>query len=80
MSKDMVSIPREELECLREHLNSAFEIFKGLGVDFGVSKEAPAQPNKKVSIKQGVDNYKRLLSSGKKRTLPAHLRTKKAAR
>lgn len=78
MSNDTVNIPRKELECLREHLNEAMKIFQSLGVDVGA--DAPAKTPKKVSFKEGVNNYMKLLDRGDKRTFPEHLIQKKATR
>ena len=77
--KKTVNIPTEELECLREHLNEAFRILKSLGIK--TEGETPSvKPKKSVPFQKGVNNYMSLLGSGKKRTLPKHLQTKKTTR
>ena len=66
------SLDQKELECLREHLDDALNIIDGIKAGSG-GKKSPAKPNK-VSFAQGVSNYKDLIASGNKRTLPKHLR------
>ncbi len=70
-----VTIPKKELECLREHLKQAVDLFNSLGVEAG--EQSPAKAKKKrVPFGKGVDNYKKLLDSGKKRAYPDHLKKK----
>ncbi len=75
MAKEKVLIDKKELECLREHLDSALKIFQSLGISVGDVQKSPAKPKKprKVSFAQKVRNYDELIRSGKKRTLPKHL-------
>lgn len=81
MSTDKITISKHELECLREHLDQAMRIFQSLGIDTGgVGITPPDKAKKKrVPFAKGVQNYEKLLMSGKKRTLPEHLRKNKKA-
>lgn len=75
---EKVTISKRELECLREHLNEAYKILSSLGLNPG-PKRVPAKA-KRIPFQKGVENYKKLLDSGKKRTLPDHLKNAKATR
>ena len=72
MREETIAIPIKDLECLQRHLNEAFNIFKGLGIEDG-AMSAPSKARKKVPFGEGVANYRALLESGAKRTFPKHL-------
>lgn len=72
---EYISVPKKELECLREHLDGAMKIFQSLGIEVGGAKPPAKSPKpKKVSFNKGVDNFKKLLESGKKNEYPEHLK------
>lgn len=66
------NLDQKELECLREHLDEALKIIDGIEAGTG-GKKSPVKP-RKISYAEKLNNYKELIESGKKRTLPKHLR------
>lgn len=61
MSKDTVTIPLEEFECLRRRLEKVEKILLNLGI--GSFKAPKLTPSEKRQLK-----YKRLLDTGQKIT------------
>ncbi|MCB0455461.1 MAG: hypothetical protein KDC62_08740 [Aequorivita sp.] len=74
---EMISIPKKELERLRELLDSAFEILKAYGIYPGAEMPPKVPKQKRVPFQKGIDNYMKLIESGKKNTSPYHLRNRK---
>ena len=65
--KDPVLVEREEIECLRRHLNEAMKIFQGLGVR---EQSAPELTPKESRVKK----YDRILKMGQRGKKPDYLK------
>jgi hypothetical protein len=66
-----ITIPIEQYECLRGHLEMANEIFKSLGA---VGGKAPSKVAPKETKLQKINKYKNLIGSGQRVKKPAHLK------
>lgn len=74
MSKK-VTIPIEQYECLRGHLQEAIEIFNSLGmVGSLVNHNEASNRIPKETKTQKVNKYKDLITSGKRVKKPNHLK------
>lgn len=70
-----ITIPLEQYECLREHLNKANEIFNSLGMVGSVASERKAsKPVPKETKPQKVKKYVDFIGSGKRVTKPNYLK------
>lgn len=70
--KKTITIPLEQYECLRGHLNKAMEIFQSLGVPFG--SETPPKKTPKETKQQKVKNYMVMIETGQRGKKPTHLK------
>jgi hypothetical protein len=59
--KDPVTIPREEYECLRRHLNEAMKIFQGLEAEGAVTAVPMLSPKE-----ARIQKYERMLLTSKR--------------
>lgn len=73
MMKNTATIPAEQLQCLREHLNKAFQILESLTGDSGVQKAPRKAPRETKAQKlKRIDD----LITGKTRARkPDYLKT-----
>ena len=74
---EKVSIPRKELERLRELLDGAFSILMAHGIELGAKQPPKVPGQKRVPFQKGIKNYMELIESGEKYKLPKHLQNKK---
>jgi hypothetical protein len=71
--KKTITIPIEQYECLRGHLESAAKIFNSLGIPVGSSVRTPNREPRETKS-QKVNKYKDLIGSGKRVKKPDHLK------
>jgi hypothetical protein len=69
----MITIPLEQYECLRGHLEKANEIFNSLG-QLGGGNAPKAAP--KLTREQKVDKYVNMIGSGVRVKKPEYLKKK----
>jgi len=72
-----ITIPIEQIKCLREHLEAATEIFQRFGIAGSNASERKASgPIPRESKVSRINKYTDLITSGKRVTKPDHLKKK----